>query len=127
MKEKEPRIAGINTQDDSFYAGSDEWLRDKNTREKGFSLGAFREDYVTRWPAAVVKRADIVIAEIIATLVAGEAQADGCVRRALQVNAQYLPGSSNIHPIAEPCGNMVHEIAEGHDLAFGQSDEGVGL
>lgn len=28
MKEKEPRIAGINIQDDSFYAGSDEWLRE---------------------------------------------------------------------------------------------------
>ena len=28
LKEKEPRVAGINVQDDSFYAGSDEWLRD---------------------------------------------------------------------------------------------------
>ena len=28
VKEKEPRIAGINIQDDSFYAGSDEWLRE---------------------------------------------------------------------------------------------------
>lgn len=41
---------------------SDEWLQDKNTREKGFSLGAFREDYVTRWPAAVVKRGDSLVA-----------------------------------------------------------------
>lgn len=28
LKQAEPRIAGINIQDDSFYAGSDEWLRD---------------------------------------------------------------------------------------------------
>ena len=28
VKETEPRIAGINIQDDSFYAGSDDWLRE---------------------------------------------------------------------------------------------------
>ena len=28
LKQAEPRISGINIQDDSFYAGSDEWLRD---------------------------------------------------------------------------------------------------
>jgi phosphatidylglycerol lysyltransferase len=33
---------------------SDAWLADKNTREKSFSLGAFREDYLRRLPAAVV-------------------------------------------------------------------------
>jgi phosphatidylglycerol lysyltransferase len=33
---------------------SDTWLRNKNTREKGFSLGFFRPDYVRRFPAAVV-------------------------------------------------------------------------
>lgn len=45
-----------------FRRVSDEWLRDKNTREKGFSLGAFREDYVSRWPAAVVKRGESLVA-----------------------------------------------------------------
>jgi len=34
---------------------SDTWLRDKRTREKGFSLGAFDDHYVTRFPAAVVR------------------------------------------------------------------------
>ncbi len=34
---------------------SDEWLAEKNTREKGFSLGFFREDTVTRGPVAVVE------------------------------------------------------------------------
>ncbi|HPT16766.1 MAG TPA: radical SAM protein [Kiritimatiellia bacterium] len=28
LKQTEPRVAGINVQDDSFYAGSDEWLRE---------------------------------------------------------------------------------------------------
>jgi len=28
LKQAEPRVAGINIQDDSFYAGSDEWLRE---------------------------------------------------------------------------------------------------
>jgi radical SAM superfamily enzyme YgiQ (UPF0313 family) len=28
LRQAEPRIAGINIQDDSFYAGSDEWLRE---------------------------------------------------------------------------------------------------
>ncbi|HDH12559.1 MAG TPA: bifunctional lysylphosphatidylglycerol flippase/synthetase MprF, partial [Nitrospirae bacterium] len=41
---------------------SDAWLAEKNTREKGFSLGFFSEDYLTRFPAAVVKREDKIIA-----------------------------------------------------------------
>lgn len=34
LKETQPRIRGINIQDDSFYAGSDEWLRDFCARWK---------------------------------------------------------------------------------------------
>ncbi|MGD8471689.1 MAG: bifunctional lysylphosphatidylglycerol flippase/synthetase MprF [Desulfobacteraceae bacterium] len=33
---------------------SDAWLAEKNTREKGFSLGFFNPDYLRRFPAAVV-------------------------------------------------------------------------
>ncbi|MEJ2728918.1 MAG: bifunctional lysylphosphatidylglycerol flippase/synthetase MprF [Deltaproteobacteria bacterium] len=33
---------------------SDAWLAEKNTREKGFSLGFFNPDYLKRFPAAVV-------------------------------------------------------------------------
>jgi len=33
---------------------SDRWLDEKNTREKGFSLGFFDEGYIKRYPAAVV-------------------------------------------------------------------------
>jgi phosphatidylglycerol lysyltransferase len=35
---------------------SDSWLQDKNTREKGFSLGYFNPDYIQRFPVAVVRK-----------------------------------------------------------------------
>jgi len=35
---------------------SDSWLAEKRTREKGFSLGFFAEDYVRRFPVALVRR-----------------------------------------------------------------------
>jgi phosphatidylglycerol lysyltransferase len=35
---------------------SDSWLAEKKTREKGFSLGFFAEEYVRRFPVAVVLR-----------------------------------------------------------------------
>jgi phosphatidylglycerol lysyltransferase len=34
---------------------SDEWLAEKSTREKGFSLGRFDESYLRRFPVAVVR------------------------------------------------------------------------
>ncbi|HWU76807.1 MAG TPA: bifunctional lysylphosphatidylglycerol flippase/synthetase MprF [Rhodanobacter sp.] len=37
---------------------SDAWLRDKNVREKRFSLGAFDPDYLVRTPMAVVWQGD---------------------------------------------------------------------
>jgi len=41
---------------------SDAWLAGKNTREKGFSLGYFDEDYLREFPAAVVRRSGRVVA-----------------------------------------------------------------
>jgi phosphatidylglycerol lysyltransferase len=41
---------------------SDEWLSDKNTREKRFSLGSFSPDYLARTPIAVVRHEDRVVA-----------------------------------------------------------------
>jgi phosphatidylglycerol lysyltransferase len=35
---------------------SDRWLEEKHTREKGFSLGFFKEDYLARFPVAVAER-----------------------------------------------------------------------
>lgn len=39
-----------------FKVISDSWLQDKNTREKGFSLGYFDPEYLRRFPAAVVRK-----------------------------------------------------------------------
>jgi len=41
---------------------SDSWLSEKKAREKGFSLGFFAEDYVKRFPIAVVKREGRIVA-----------------------------------------------------------------
>ena len=41
---------------------SDAWLAEKRTREKGFSLGFFVEDYIRRFPLCVVKRGDRIVA-----------------------------------------------------------------
>ena len=35
---------------------SDEWLGERRTAEKGFSLGFFREDYVARFPVGIIER-----------------------------------------------------------------------
>ncbi len=43
-------------------AVSDAWLAEKNTREKGFSLGRFEPDYLARLPVAVVRREGRIIA-----------------------------------------------------------------
>jgi phosphatidylglycerol lysyltransferase len=41
---------------------SDAWLEAKQTREKGFSLGRFDEDYLQRFPVAVARQAGAIIA-----------------------------------------------------------------
>ncbi|MCE5274467.1 MAG: GNAT family N-acetyltransferase, partial [Deltaproteobacteria bacterium] len=41
---------------------SDAWIADKHTREKGFSLGSFREDYLVRFPAGLVRRDGRIVA-----------------------------------------------------------------
>ena len=41
---------------------SDSWLAEKKTREKGFSLGFFAEDYIRRFPVAVVRKESRVVA-----------------------------------------------------------------
>lgn len=40
----------------AFKEISDAWLAEKNTREKGFSLGFFGEDYLKVFPAGVVRK-----------------------------------------------------------------------
>jgi len=41
---------------------SDAWLAEKKTREKGFSLGFFAEEYAERFPMAVVRRESRIVA-----------------------------------------------------------------
>jgi len=41
---------------------SDAWLAEKRTREKGFSLGFFSEQYIRRCPVAVVRRENQIVA-----------------------------------------------------------------
>jgi phosphatidylglycerol lysyltransferase len=45
-----------------LHAVSDAWLASKGTREKSFSLGRFREDYVRRYPVGLVRRAGAIVA-----------------------------------------------------------------
>ena len=58
-------------------AVSTEWLSAQNTREKGFSLGAFNEAYIVRLPVAVVRRHDRIVA--FATLLSTDAAVEASV------------------------------------------------
>lgn len=51
---------------------SDDWLADKHTREKGFSLGYFSESYLRHFPIAVVKKEAEIVA--FANLLSGAQQ-----------------------------------------------------
>jgi phosphatidylglycerol lysyltransferase len=51
-------------------AVSDAWLARKSTREKSFSLGCFRESYLLRFPAALVRQQGRIVA--FANLWAGQ-------------------------------------------------------
>ena len=46
----------------TLRAISDEWLANKSTREKRFSLGRFRPDYVLRYPVGIVRRNGTIVA-----------------------------------------------------------------
>jgi len=46
----------------ALAAVSDAWLLDKQTREKGFSLGFFKDEYLRGFDTAVVKKDDEVVA-----------------------------------------------------------------
>jgi phosphatidylglycerol lysyltransferase len=65
---------------------SDGWLAEKKTREKGFSLGFFSEDYVKRFPCAVIKKEGKIFA--FANIWAGDGELSLDLMR-------YLPGSPN--------------------------------
>jgi phosphatidylglycerol lysyltransferase len=41
---------------------SDDWLTNKGTREKSFSLGRFRDNYVTSYPVGIVRKGEAIVA-----------------------------------------------------------------
>jgi len=45
-----------------FKSISDAWLREKNTSEKGFSLGFFNEEYLKKLPAATIRKEGKIVA-----------------------------------------------------------------
>jgi len=45
-----------------FHTVSNSWLKEKNTREKGFSLGFFDETYLSNFPYAIVRRDNEIVA-----------------------------------------------------------------
>lgn len=47
---------------DELRGISDSWLAQKRTREKGFSLGFFSDDYIRRCKVAIVRRDDHIVA-----------------------------------------------------------------
>jgi phosphatidylglycerol lysyltransferase len=47
---------------DELAAISSEWLRSKNVREKGFSLGRFDRDYLSNFPVALVRVGERIVA-----------------------------------------------------------------
>jgi len=47
---------------DELRAISDSWLAEKKTREKGFSLGFFANDYIRRFPVALVRKEGRIVA-----------------------------------------------------------------
>ncbi len=67
---------------------SDAWLADKNTREKGFSLGYFQEDYLATCPMALVHHEGNLIA--FANLLVGTQKEE------LSIDLmRYLPNAPN--------------------------------
>lgn len=47
---------------DELESISNEWLQDKNAKEKGFSLGKFTKDYLLNFPVGVIKKDSKILA-----------------------------------------------------------------
>ena len=54
--------AGAGERLEDLRRVSDDWLAEKNTREKGFSLGFFQDGYVTRGPVGIVEKDGRIVA-----------------------------------------------------------------
>jgi phosphatidylglycerol lysyltransferase len=65
---------------------SDAWLKEKNTREKGFSIGYFDEGYLRRFPLGTVRREGRIVA--FANIL------EGFGKEEISIDLmRYLPGS----------------------------------
>lgn len=62
-------------------AVSDEWLRQKQTREKSFSLGSFSDDYVARYPVAIARKDGRIVAFSNAWLSGGKEEIEADLMR----------------------------------------------
>lgn len=62
-------------------AVSNEWIRQKKTREKAFSLGAFSESYVLRYPVGVARRNGRIVAFSNAWLSGGKVEIEADLMR----------------------------------------------
>ena len=62
-------------------AVSDEWIRQKKTREKAFSLGAFADSYVLRYPVGVARRNGRIVAFSNAWLSGGKVEIEADLMR----------------------------------------------
>lgn len=56
------RPEAIGTIMPELRAVSDEWIQQKHAREKGFSLGFFEEEYVSRYPVALARKDGRIVA-----------------------------------------------------------------
>jgi phosphatidylglycerol lysyltransferase len=68
---------GIAPHLDALRTVSQSWLDAHNTREKTFSLGAFRDDYVLAQPVAVLRKEGRIVA--FATIAVTDTKAEGTV------------------------------------------------
>ncbi len=69
--------ADVATHLEALRAVSNSWLDEHNTREKTFSLGAFRDDYVLAQPVAVLRKEGRIVA--FATLAVTDTKQEGTV------------------------------------------------
>ena len=54
--------SGVSSLLSEFKMISDAWLSEKRTKEKGFSLGFFSEDYLGEFPAGIVRKEGRIVA-----------------------------------------------------------------
>lgn len=67
----------VANQLEALRAVSDSWLDEHNTREKTFSLGAFRDDYVLSQPVGILRKEGRIVA--FATLAVTDTKQEGTV------------------------------------------------